>query len=105
MATNPYLGLTPGRIFVRDGWLLWWILYSSIAECTPMRGTWGKYIMGIEVRGPHRHSLKFGRALARNMGKIVSALPLYLGFLWAFFSKSSDAWHDTFAKCGVYERR
>ncbi|MES2982162.1 MAG: RDD family protein [Verrucomicrobiota bacterium] len=100
-----WMALTPGRIFVRDGWLLIWIIYCSIAECTPLRGTLGKRAMGIEVRGPHRGAISFGRALGRNLGKIVSALPLYLGFIWAFFSKSSNAWHDTFAKCGVYERR
>ena len=37
------------------------------------------------------------RALGRNLGKIVSALPLFIGFAWAFFSKSSDAWHDSMA--------
>jgi uncharacterized RDD family membrane protein YckC len=61
--------------------------------------------MAIEVRGPHRGTISFGRALGRNLGKIVSALPLYIGFLWAFISKSSNAWHDTFSNCGVYERR
>jgi uncharacterized RDD family membrane protein YckC len=100
-----WMSLTPGRIFVRDGWLLFWIIYCSIAECTPLRGTLGKRAMAIEVRGPHRGTISFGRALGRNLGKIVSALPLYIGFLWAFISKSSNAWHDTFSNCGVYERR
>lgn len=105
LTDDPRFALTPGRIFVREGWLISWILYCSVAECTPWRGTLGKRAMGIEVRGPNRGTISFGRSLGRNLGKIVSALPLFIGFVWAFFSKSSNAWHDTFANCGVYERR
>lgn len=101
------LGLlaTPGRILVRDGWLIWWPIYCTIAECTPWRGTFGKKVLGIEVLGPHRRPPGFKRALGRNASKIISAVPCYLGFFWAFFSKSSNAWHDSIARCGVYERR
>ena len=105
MSENPRDAFTPGRILVRDGWVLWWILYCAIAECTSMRGTLGKKIMGIEVLGPHRRPMTFGRALGRNFGKILSMIPCYLGFISAFFSKSSNAWHDSMARCGVYERR
>jgi uncharacterized RDD family membrane protein YckC len=105
ISDDPRIATTPGRILARDGWLIWWIFYCAITECTPLRGTLGKRAMDIEVRSAHRQTISFGRALARNLGKLVSALPVFIGFAWAFFSKNSNAWHDTFSNCGVYERR
>jgi uncharacterized RDD family membrane protein YckC len=105
MPENPWTAMTPEQILIRDAWLPLWILYGAIAECTSLRGTLGKKFMGIEVLGPHRRPLGIGRAFGRNFAKILSAIPLYLGFIWAFFSKSSNAWHDSISGCGVYERR
>lgn len=100
-----WVEMTPGRLLVRDGWLLWWILYGSITECTPLRGTFGKKVMQIEALGPHHRRPSFLRALGRNSAKILSAIPCYFGFLWIMFSKDSNTWHDALSKCGVFERR
>lgn len=105
MVEDPRAAFTPGRMLARDGCILWWILYSAIAECSPLRGTFGKKMMDIEVLGPHRRPLSFGRAVGRNFAKIISAVPLFIGFFWAFISKDSNAWHDSIAGCSVYERR
>lgn len=105
MSMDPYDALTPGRLIAKNACILVWIIYGTIAECTPMRGTFGKKVMGLEVLGPHHRPLRFRRALRRNLGKIVSVIPCYLGFIAAFFSNTSSAWHDSMARCGVYERR
>ena len=105
MPDDPWMRMTLAQVLVRDAWLPVWILYGTIAECTPLRGTLGKKFMGIEVLGPHRRPLGPGRAMGRNFAKLLSAIPFFLGFIWAFFSKTSNAWHDSMAGCGVYERR
>ena len=105
MPEDAWTEMTLDRVLIRDAWLPLWILYGAIAECTPLRGTLGKKALGIEVLGPYHRPIGIGRALSRNLTKILSAIPCYLGFIWAFFSKSSDAWHDSIAGCSVYERR
>jgi uncharacterized RDD family membrane protein YckC len=105
MIVNPGARMTHGQIWIKDAWVPIWILYCSIMECTPLRGTLGKKYMGLEVLGPGRRPLRLGRALSRNFAKILSFIPCSLGFFWALFSKNSKAWHDSMSGCGVYEKR
>ena len=36
----------------------------------------------------------FGRAFARQLAQIVSAIPCYLGFLWMLWDSKKQTWHD-----------
>jgi uncharacterized RDD family membrane protein YckC len=38
-----------------------------------------------------------GRLVIRLLGYIVSALPLYLGFVWIAFDRRKQGWHDKIA--------
>ena len=38
-----------------------------------------------------------GRLVIRFLGYIVSALPLYLGFVWIAFDRRKQGWHDKIA--------
>lgn len=40
----------------------------------------------------------------RNSAKILSALPLFLGFAWAAFDRHGQAWHDKVAHTYVVRR-
>ncbi|MEM1084412.1 MAG: RDD family protein [Verrucomicrobiota bacterium] len=102
---DPWTEITAGQLLIRDSWLLVWIPYCIIAEMTPVRGTLGKKVMGLVVMGATGRPLTFGQAFVRNMTKILSAIPCWLGFIWALFSKSSSAWHDSISGAGVFERR
>ncbi len=56
----------------------------------------GKMICKLKVVQLNGEPLGYGKAFLRWVGYIVSALPLYLGFLWAGWDKNKQAWHDKF---------
>lgn len=105
MPADRWSGMTAGQILVRDGWILVWIPYCIIAEATPMRGNLGKKFMGLQMLNAHGRPLGFGQIIIRNLSKILSAIPCWAGFFFAFISKRSNAWHDSLSGAGVYERR
>jgi uncharacterized RDD family membrane protein YckC len=45
--------------------------------------------------------IDFLRAFGRNLAKLLSALPLYFGFLMASFTDRKQALHDMMADCLV----
>lgn len=71
-----------------DGFFVW--LYGA----TP-----GKMIMSIKVVSIYdleKPDLIF--SIIRSVGKIISTLLFYLGFLWAFYDKNNMSWQDKAAK-------
>lgn len=40
----------------------------------------------------------FGSALNRGVFRIISEMIFYLGFVWAFYSKNRQGWHDKTAR-------
>ena len=86
---------------VRDLSLIVWLIYSMIADCSPLQGTHGKRILAIKVVDAQGQRLSVGRSLARNSMKLVSFIPLGLGAIWAAFSPRKQAWHDLASKCFV----
>jgi uncharacterized RDD family membrane protein YckC len=61
----------------------------------------GKKLMSIMVKSEDGRNLTFIQAILRELGKVVSALPLMLGFIWIFIDKKRQAWHDKFVKSVV----
>ena len=64
--------------------------------------TLGKRLLGIRVAdvrggGP----IGFGRAAIRYVGRIVSTIPLFLGYLWMLWDGEKQTWHDKFASSVV----
>ena len=86
---------------IRDSAFLVWLIYSALTEASPLQGTLGKAALGLRVLGPDGGRMRLGRSAWRNILKILSCLPLGLGFLWAAFSKEKRAWHDIIAKTRV----
>jgi uncharacterized RDD family membrane protein YckC len=68
--------------------------------------TWGMRALGLRVvRRSTSGKPGFGPAIARYLVSIVSALPLYLGFLWMLWDNAKQTWHDKAANTVVvYER-
>lgn len=73
------------------------IVYETILISRWNGQTIGKKIMGIKVVTVAGGSLDATRAFIRSLSKILSALPLYLGFLWALWDDRHQAWHDKIA--------
>jgi uncharacterized RDD family membrane protein YckC len=60
--------------------------------------TLGKRALGIrvidaETGGP----IGYGRAFIRWVGRILSTIPIYLGYLWMLWDREKQTWHDKLA--------
>ena len=60
----------------------------------------GKRLFGLLVIQTDGHKLSVGRAFLRVLGYWISALPLFLGFIWILFDGRRQGWHDKLA--GTY---
>jgi len=79
------------------------LLYFPVLEASALRGTLGKLICGIVVVDRSLDQLSFGRALLRNLAKIISGLPFSIGFLMAAFG-TRRALHDRLTGTQVLRR-
>jgi uncharacterized RDD family membrane protein YckC len=64
-----------------------WLVYYAAMESSSNQATVGKIALGIS----------FGKALGRNLAKILSALIFYIGFIMAAFTAKKQALHDMIA--------
>jgi uncharacterized RDD family membrane protein YckC len=60
-------------------------------------GTVGKRLLGLRVESREGGPPGTGQLLGRLFGRIVSALPALLGFLWALWDRRKQTWHDKLA--------
>ena len=70
-------------------------------DCSKFQGTHGKMLLGIKVVNSEGERITFPQSIKRTSMKIVGALPIYLGYLWAAFRQDKAAWHDLVAKTRV----
>lgn len=77
------------------------ILYWPVMECSERQATLGKQLLGLQVTDANGARLSFVRSLLRNIAKILSSLPMGLGFLLAAFTARKQALHDIITKCLV----
>jgi len=82
-------------------WMLVAILYWPLMESSERQATIGKQLLGIQVTDANGARLTFVRSLLRNLAKIISSLPLGLGYVLAAFTARRQALHDILAKCLV----
>ena len=83
---------------IRDLSFTVYLLYCALTECSALQGTIGKKLLGIRVTDNNGQRLTIRRSFGRNSAKIISIIPLGLGFLWATWSKRKRGWHDMIAK-------
>jgi uncharacterized RDD family membrane protein YckC len=77
------------------------ILYYAFMQASPRQATLGKALVGLKVGGMEGERISFGRALAREVAKIMSALTFLIGFIIACFTKRKQALHDLIASTCV----
>ena len=65
--------------------------------------TIGKRALSLRVVDARNESgaIGYGRAVIRYIGRIVSGLPLALGYLWMLWDGEKQTWHDKFASSYV----
>lgn len=78
------------------------ISYYTYFEGGPRGQTLGKRLLGIRVvdfstGGP----IGYGRAAVRYVTSIVSAIVIYIGYLWMLWDREKQCWHDKTANSVV----
>ena len=76
-------------------------LYFAIMESSSRQATLGKMVLGIVVTDTDGKPVSFGRALGRNLGKIISSIILLIGFIMIAFTQKKQGLHDIMADCLV----
>jgi uncharacterized RDD family membrane protein YckC len=74
------------------------LAYFTYFEGGASGQTVGKKALGIRVYdfregGP----IGYGRGLLRQIGKYLSAIPLFLGYFWMLWDKEKQCWQDKIA--------
>jgi uncharacterized RDD family membrane protein YckC len=79
-------------------------LYWALLESSPWQATLGKKMLGLKVTDLEGRRISFARATGRYFGKIISGLPLFVGFAMAGFTERKQALHDIIATCLVLKK-
>jgi uncharacterized RDD family membrane protein YckC len=82
---------------------LWW-LYFAWFESSRHQATIGKQIFGLMVQTEDGRTLSFARATGRYWSKLISALPLGIGFIAVGLHRKKQGFHDSIAKTVVVHR-
>ena len=77
------------------------LAYYTFFECSSYQATPGKMALGIIVTDMDGRQISFARSLGRNLGKIISKMILYIGFIMAGLTLKKQALHDMLADCLV----
>ena len=81
-----------------------WVLYYSLMESSKYQATMGKLALGLIVTDVSGNKLDFGKALVRNVCKIISSMILCIGFIIAGFTEKKQALHDLIASTLVVKK-
>jgi len=63
--------------------------------------TVGKRVLGLRVVSTGGDQVELRQAFVRLVGYVISAIPIYLGFLAMFFDRERRTWHDRLARTAV----
>ncbi len=77
------------------GVIYYWYFLTQNNGQTP-----GKRIMGIRVIKVNGEPLQAADVIVRYIGYYINSIVFMLGWIWAFFDKDNQGWHDKLA--GTY---
>ncbi len=80
-----------------------WAYFAGF-ESSHLRGTPGKWMLGIYVTDMENKRISFAQATGRHFGKIISGLILTIGYMMAGFTEHKQALHDMMAGCYVWKK-
>ncbi len=74
-------------------------MYFSLLEGGATGQTLGKKICSIRVVDvtTHQPGIGPGRGCGRYFGRILSSIPLGLGYFWMLWDRNKQTWHDKLA--------
>lgn len=76
--------------------IIYWFYFAGF-ESSSLQATPGKSLLGIMVTDMDGDRVSFGTATGRCLGKYISALILYIGFLMVAWTKHKQGLHDKIA--------
>ncbi len=79
--------------------------YFSIMESSEKQATLGKMAVGIKVGDMNGNRITTMNALGRALGKILSGMILYIGYIMVGFDSKKQGLHDKLANTVVYYAR
>lgn len=88
-------------------YFLFWIVgfaYFAYLESSPKRATFGKEAVGLIVTNMDGSQLTFKQASIRYIGKLLSFIILYGGFIMIGFTEKKQGLHDMIAKTLVVKK-
>ena len=97
MGLNPKVSM--GAIYVLLVPFIWASYYVMFWSLTGR--TVGKWFMGLKVINSDNHPPTVTKSFIRFLGYGISAIALWLGYLWVLIDEDRQAWHDHFAKTWV----
>ena len=79
------------------------LFYYVLMEGGGWHATLGKRVMNLYVADANGNGITYSTAVLRFLGKIISTLLLFVGYLMCFFSERKQCLHDMIAKTYVLE--
>ena len=70
------------------------MFYCASMESSSIQGTLGKMALGIKVTDIEGNKIGFEKALNRYLGKGISAIILFYGFIMVAFTQKKQGLHD-----------
>lgn len=90
-------GLTlPLTIISLSTVLFYFLFFWTLLGYTP-----GKFLLGLKIVRSEGQRISLGRSFLRFIGYWISAIPLFLGFIWIIFDRRRQGWHDKLADTQV----
>jgi uncharacterized RDD family membrane protein YckC len=80
------------------------ILYFAIMESSKAQASIGKMALSIKVTDMDGQRISFGKALLRSIGKIISGMIIFIGYIIAAFTEKKQALHDMIASTLVVKK-
>ena len=89
-----FIGLISPMLFLIV--LSYFVFFWAFVGYTP-----GKALLGLRIVRQDGRPISVGRAIPRYLGYWISAIPLFLGFIWILFDRQHEGWHDKLANTPV----
>jgi len=80
-------------------------LYHSLMESSKYQGSVGKLALSLRVTDTEGNRVGFGKALLRNIAKVVSDWTMAIGYIIAGFTAKKQALHDLIASTLVVQKQ
>lgn len=81
------------------------LIYGSLSEASSQQAGIGKKLLNIKVTDLKGQRISRLNSFGRNLAKVCSAAPVFLGYLYSFLNKKQQCFHDLMADTLVVKER